>query len=79
MMTHGKGAHMDDIAIRPKAAISAAERERRRKIVRQADANNRLEGIFRDPSTDAVVAAYMRGDIPVTELRPRMRGVLGPR
>ena len=48
-------------------------------IVRQADANNRLEGIFRDPATDVVVEAYVRGEIPATEMLPRMRTVLGRR
>jgi hypothetical protein len=70
---------MDDIATRPKAKIGASEMERRRKIVRQADANNRLEGIFRDPSTDTVVEAYVRGEISAAEMLPRMKVVRRPR
>ena len=62
---------MDDIVrVRPtqQKAISADEMERRRKIVRQADANNRLEGIYRGPETDAIVEAYVHGHIEVTEM-----------
>lgn len=60
-------------------AISAAEMERRRKIVRQADANNRLEGIFREPATDAIVDAFVRGDIDVTDIIPLFGAKPGPR
>jgi hypothetical protein len=70
---------MDDIVTTPKPKISAREMERRRKIVRQADANNRLEGVFRDPSTDTVVEAYVRGEISAAEILPRMKAVRGPR
>jgi predicted methyltransferase MtxX (methanogen marker protein 4) len=70
---------MDDIVVRQKAKISVVEMERRRKVVRQADANNRLEGIFRDPSTDVVVDAYVRGEISAIEMLPRLRAALGPR
>ena len=70
---------MDDIAVRPKAKISVAEMERRRKFVRQADANNRLEGIFRNPESDAVFAAYVQGDIEATDIIPRLRAQLEPR
>jgi len=51
-----------------RAKISDAEVERRRKIVRQADANNRLEGLFREPETEAVVAAYIRGEIEAEDI-----------
>ena len=62
---------MDDIvSTRParSKALSRAEMARRRKIVRQADANNRIEGIFREPATDAVVDAFLRGDIEATDM-----------
>jgi len=62
---------MDDIvSTRPARAkaISSAEMARRRKIVRQADANNRLEGIYRASATDAVVEAFVRGDIEATDM-----------
>jgi hypothetical protein len=70
---------MDDIATKPTAKINAKEIERRRKIVRQADANNRIEGIFREPATDAIVEAFVTGDIEVTEMIPHLKGLAGPR
>lgn len=40
---------MDDLVGRPKAKINAAEMERRREGVHQADANNRIKGQFSPP------------------------------
>jgi hypothetical protein len=74
------GFQMDDIVrTRPKRikAISDSEAARRRKVVRIADAENRLEGISRSPETDAVFDAYVRGDIEVTEMVPRLKALLG--
>jgi hypothetical protein len=53
--------------------------ERRRKTVRQADANNRLEGIYRESATDAVVEAFVRGDIEVTDMVGLFRAMPDPR
>ena len=70
---------MDDIVrIRP-TTISAAEIERRRRIVRQADANNRLEGIYRGPETDAIVEAFVTGDIEVTDIAALFKAQPEPR
>ena len=77
--TDDRGLSMDDIAVRPKAKISAAEMARRRKFVRQADATNRLEGIYRDPASDAVFDAYVRGDIEATDIAPRLKAQADPR
>ena len=63
---------MDGITPRPKARISDAEMERRRKALRQADASNRLEGVFRDPASDAIFEAYVRGEIEATDILPRL-------
>jgi len=68
---------MDDIAVKPKAKISDAEMERRRQIVRQADADNRIEGVTRDTRTGLIFDAYIRGDIDVTEMAPRVKAMLG--
>jgi hypothetical protein len=70
---------MDDIAPRATPKISAPEVERRRKIVRQADANNRLEGVYRDPATDEIFDAYVRGDIAATEMIPLLKAKPAPR
>ena len=43
---------MDDLVDRPKAKISATEMERRREVVHQADADNRIEGQFSHPGAD---------------------------
>jgi hypothetical protein len=71
---------MDDIVrTRPKQlkTISDDEVARRREIVRMADAENRLEGISRSPESDEVFDAYVRGDIKVTEMVPRLKALLG--
>jgi hypothetical protein len=52
----------------PKPTISPEEMQRRREAVRQADANNRIEGIFRDPDSDAIVEAFIRGEIEAADL-----------
>jgi hypothetical protein len=52
----------------PKPTITPEEMQRRREAVRQADANNRIEGIFRDPDSDAIVEAFIRGEIEAGEL-----------
>jgi hypothetical protein len=70
---------MDDVVARPKAQISLAEMERRRKIVRQADADNRIEGIFRDSASDEIFDAFIRGDIEVTEMVPLLKAQAVPK
>ncbi len=70
---------MDDIDLRQRQQISAAEMARRREHVRRADAENRLEGIARNPATDPVFEAYIRGEIGATEIIPRLRAQRGPR
>jgi hypothetical protein len=60
---------------KPKPKISAEEMARRRQHVRNADANNRLEGIFRDSESDAVFEAYIRGEIEATEIVARLNAL----
>ncbi len=62
--------------ITPKAKITAAEIERRRKALRQADASNRIEGIYRDPATDAIFEASVCGEITVTDVVPLLKARL---
>jgi hypothetical protein len=69
---------MDEVATKPRAKISAEEMERRRKAVRRADASNRIEGIYRDSTTDLIFDAFVRGDIEVTDIVPRLKA-LSPR
>ncbi len=42
-----------------------------------ADSENRIDGLFRDPQTDAIFEAYVAGEIPAAELVPRLRALLG--
>jgi hypothetical protein len=72
---------MDDItaATSTKPRISAEESARRRQALRRADAHNRIEGIYRDPASDPVFEAFVRGEIDVTEIVPRLKSQLGLR
>jgi hypothetical protein len=72
---------MDDLTNRspkkPTPTITAEEIARRREFVRQAHANNRIEGIEHDPATDPIFDAYVRGEIEATEMIPRLKAQLG--
>jgi Antitoxin VbhA len=72
---------MDDITAAKSTTprISAEESERRRQVLRRADAHNRIEGICRDPATDAVFEAFVRGEIAVTDIVPRLKAHLSLR
>ena len=74
---------MDDVILpifpRQKPRLSAEEVEQRRDHVRVGDSENRLEGVFRDPKTDPVFEAYIRGDIEVTDIVPQLKALLGIR
>jgi hypothetical protein len=69
---------MDDIVTRKRTKISAEDSARRRATVRMADAENRIEGITRDPATDEIFNAYIRGEIDATDIVPRLRAQLRP-
>jgi hypothetical protein len=58
-----------------KKKISAAESLLRIQRVRRGDANNRIEGISSDPQANTVFAAYISGDIEVTEIVPRLKSL----
>jgi len=57
--------------------ITPEEMERRREALRQADACNRLAGIFRDAASDEIFEAHIRGEIDSAELIPRLKAHLG--
>ncbi len=67
---------MDDLVVKPRVKISAAEMQRRRKALNIADAHNRIEGIFRGPETDHIFEAAVRGDIEVTDIVPLLKAHL---
>ena len=68
---------MDDLAFELQSKLSPAERDRRRKALRQADASNRIEGVFRDPKNDDLFEASLRGDIEITDIVPLLKARLG--
>ncbi|HEX9469107.1 MAG TPA: hypothetical protein VF957_06165 [Bradyrhizobium sp.] len=57
--------------------ISGQESLLRIERVRRCDANNRIEGISSDPGSDTVFAAYIDGEIDVTEIVPRLKLLYG--
>ena len=58
-----------------KPKISAAEMERRREALRQADAHNRIEGQFPTPQSTAIFEAFIRGDIERDQIIPRLNAL----
>lgn len=66
---------MDDIATKPKAKISAAEMERRRKALRQADASLRLEGQVISPASAAVFEAFIQGEIEMEDVLSHLKAL----
>ena len=67
---------MDDLQLKDRPRISPEEVARRREAVRQADADNRIEGIFRDPASSEIVEVFVRGDFEISELVPRLKARL---
>lgn len=51
-----------------KPKITPEEMDRRREALRQADASNRIAGVFRAPETDAIFEAYIQGEIERDEV-----------
>jgi hypothetical protein len=58
-----------------KPKISAAEMERRREAVRQADADNRIEGQFPNPRSAEIFEAFIRGEIDQSEILQRLHAL----
>jgi hypothetical protein len=57
---------------KPKPKISVEEMERRREALRQADASNRIEGLYPNPAASKVYEEFIRGDIEFNEIWPRI-------
>ncbi len=60
---------------KPKARISVDEMERRREALRQADASNRLEGLYPNPDATAVYEEFIRGEIELSDVGPRIQAL----
>jgi hypothetical protein len=48
---------------------------RNREALHQADANNRIEGIYRSPDTDAIFEALVRGEIDTKQALARIKAL----
>jgi hypothetical protein len=69
-------AILEEIAVRKAGApIPQEEVERRRKMVEEAHHNNFMAGIERDPTTDPIYEAFIRGDIDITDILPAIRSL----
>jgi hypothetical protein len=70
-------AFLKEIALRKVGAppTSPEEVERRRRIVEAAHHNNLMAGIERDPTTDPIFEAFIRGDIDITDILPAIRSL----
>ena len=66
---------MDDVTIKPAARIPAAEMERRREVLRRADAHGRIEGLYRTPESQETYDAFVRGEIEIDEILPRIKAL----
>ncbi len=70
---------MDDLTatatIKPKAKVSAEEIARRREALRQADASNRIEGVFRSDEGTQIFDAFIHGEIELEEILPRLKAI----
>jgi hypothetical protein len=81
----GRGAGANDLTEAFSSEAKSGTRKRRRKKIsvqesmlrierlRRGDANNRIEGISSDPRSNTVFAAYISGEIEVTEIVPRLK------
>jgi hypothetical protein len=70
---------MDDLTATATDKTTPEESARRREVLRRADARNRLEGLSRNAETDPIFEAFVRGEIDVTEIVPRLKAQLGLR
>ncbi|UVF20550.1 antitoxin VbhA family protein [Microvirga terrae] len=70
-------AFLKEIAVRKAGALPTPpeEVERRRKFVEAAHHNNLMAGIERDPTTDPIFEAFIRGDIDITDILPAIRSL----
>ncbi|MCD1635860.1 antitoxin VbhA family protein [Martelella mediterranea] len=56
-----------------KTRISDAEMEQRRRLVDSADHSNAMEGLKRDPATDHIFEAFVRGEIEASDIVPMLK------
>ncbi|MBD2745958.1 hypothetical protein IC232_04515 [Microvirga sp. BT688] len=61
----------------PRPKITPEEMERRRRAVEHAAHDSAMEGVRRDPRTDHVFDAFVRGDIEISDMIPMIKKALG--
>jgi hypothetical protein len=61
----------------PSSTPQAPSEAERATHIHLADTDNRIDGISRDPATDAIFNAYLNGEITVAEIIPRLHALLG--
>jgi hypothetical protein len=59
--------------------IPPEEQAKRRYAVEQANAHNRIEGIFPNPAADAIYERWIAGDIDSDEVTRLIGALLGPK
>ena len=66
---------MNELRTKARPRISAKEMARRKEAVHWADAQNRIEGLKRSPGTDAIYDAFVRGEIELDDILPRLKAL----
>jgi hypothetical protein len=57
--------------------ISAEEMEKRRRVVEAAAHSSLMSGAKRDPRTDLIFEAFVRGEIELSDMIPMIKEALG--
>ena len=63
------------VQVKPKSKITSTEMQRRREALRQADAHNRIEGLYPTAEGFAIFEAFIRGEIERDEILPRLHAL----
>jgi hypothetical protein len=61
--------------VKPKSKITSEEMQRLREDLRQADAHNRIAGLYPSPRGSAIFEAFVRGDIDYEEILPLLHAL----
>jgi len=64
---------MDDLVNRTGSKLSLAEIDRRREAVSHARANARIEGLFLSAESEAILDAFIQGEIDMPTLLERVK------
>ena len=73
---HGRGQRMDEVVVRPRAAISAEERARRKAAIDYARGSVRLEGFVLNAAAEELNRRYIDDEITSAEHSAAIRSNL---